>query len=1031
MAAITAEMRTQVTQLYTALFGRAPDADGLGYWVNGMAGGKSMQTIAGEMYATTDARSYYPLFLTNEEIVNTFYTNTLGRAPDADGLAYWKAALDSKSVGVVIAEMITAVKAYSGSDAAALDSQNLFNNKVAVGEHFAEVLRSNDVTLAASVLTGVTTAASSVTAVEAAYATAAATATSTTFNLAAGADALSGTNGNDTFNAAIGTLTSSDELHGGLGQDVLIAKIDNLTANNTSYTPVIDGIETITLEARNASASFFMTNISGATTLNVKGITNFRLADLANSATVNVIDGYSADLTLNLATNTATAQALTVNLNNASGADIIADDVGTLTLGAQTNWAHGTALSMSGATDLVLSGAGNISLNLVQTGNGGSLGSAGGVVGGATAQSCAIGNLTAINATGLAGNLTLTLDSLDVNIKGGAGNDTLIMTASLNTNDTIDGGAGSDTIDAILSGGYVRPIVSNVETMNFFVNSAAVTADFRDISGATTLNVLMATGLLVDKAQTSMSTLNINSSDSTANAFTVQFGTAAVASDVTLNLGNGVEGTLQTAAATASGMGIGTITMSGNSGSLTIITNSTAKYSAAAIAVQDFTAVTLKAASANLVVDSAANVGSAQTLALNAAAGKTLTIGNDLSGQGVTNFSISAAQSASVTNAGTAQINGAASTVTLGAGASATIDLLALQMSGTNTLTINAGASALVTADALVMGKVGATAGSGALAMTAININADGDVTIASLGSNTAVVGGTAISLSINVAMTNTAASVGISGFALSDVAGGASASEQSVNISVSGTGVFTFSAAATDSSNVTYHVTTTGLSTAGSFTIDLGNINDTGSVASAVFGSAAGSYFGVDGVDNIELGLGAVTVDGGLGSDTITLSNTANSKVHDTIDTVAGVDTVIGAAAGDVILFAGATTGVVTATATMYLTAAWATGTATTTAQMYTASYTAVGTAVIASGAALTNTAVKHLAIYTAAGDTIIEILGSTGSRVSMSAGGVTHLASGSNDFNRIVLSNKDYTAITAAFQINSTGSGLSITLL
>jgi len=62
-------------------------------------------------------------------------------------------------------------------------------------------------------------------------------------------------------------------------------------------------------------------------------------------------------------------------------------------------------------------------------------------------------------------------------------------------------------------------------------------------------------------------------------------------------------------------------------------------------------------------------------------------------------------------------------------------------------------------------------------------------------------------------------------------------------------------------------------------------------------------------------------------------------------------------------------------------------------------------------------------LAIYTAAGDTVIELL------TQATATGATIVSA--VDYVRVVLTNKDFTAITAAFQLNITGSGLSITLL
>ena len=64
--AITVEVRTQVSQLYTALFGRAPDYDGLGFWTTLLGSGESLAHVADTMYATAPARAYYPIFFSNE-----------------------------------------------------------------------------------------------------------------------------------------------------------------------------------------------------------------------------------------------------------------------------------------------------------------------------------------------------------------------------------------------------------------------------------------------------------------------------------------------------------------------------------------------------------------------------------------------------------------------------------------------------------------------------------------------------------------------------------------------------------------------------------------------------------------------------------------------------------------------------------------------------------------------------------------------------------------------------------------------------
>ena len=302
----------------------------------------------------------------------------------------------------------------------------------------------------------------------------------------------------------------------------------------------------------------------------------------------------------------------------------------------------------------------------------------------------------------------------------------------------------------------------------------------------------------------------------------------------------------------------------------------------------------------------------------------------------------------------------------------------------------------------------------GAANLDTFTINAlGGDVTVKSASF---LSGATSIDTNFNITMGSTAVAVNIGDLTISEIATAATASEQSVKITLAGTGSFTLGSANIATARLTLGINATALASGSNVTIDLTNVNASAAI-SAVFGANTGSYLGGAGGDNVEFGAGVMTVDGGLGNDTLTMS-TAVNNVHQTVDTIAGADTVIGAAAGDIILFGGA----MTAATGTYLGSAWNTGTATTTAQILTAALSAAATAA-------GTTAIKQLSIYTAAGDTIIEVLGTTAT-VSANTGTFTAGVSGAGIV-RIVLSNKDYTAITAAFNVNSTGSGLSVTLL
>lgn len=154
--AVTVEMRTQVSQLYVALFGRAPDSEGLAFWTQMLANGTSVEDVADTMYATDPARSYYPLWMTNQEIIASFYLNVLGRPADAEGLTYWTNKLNAAGAtpGSVIQEMIDVVVNYTGTDPDGIKSAALFANKVEVAQYYGE--HGGDVEGATAILVGVT-----------------------------------------------------------------------------------------------------------------------------------------------------------------------------------------------------------------------------------------------------------------------------------------------------------------------------------------------------------------------------------------------------------------------------------------------------------------------------------------------------------------------------------------------------------------------------------------------------------------------------------------------------------------------------------------------------------------------------------------------------------------------------------------------------------------------------------------------------------------------------------------------------------
>lgn len=77
-------------RLYQAAFGRASDADGLGFWMWRMETGSSLLQVAHEFM--TNQPEYDRLYGANAsdmDFVNHLYQNVLHRSPDAAGFAFW------------------------------------------------------------------------------------------------------------------------------------------------------------------------------------------------------------------------------------------------------------------------------------------------------------------------------------------------------------------------------------------------------------------------------------------------------------------------------------------------------------------------------------------------------------------------------------------------------------------------------------------------------------------------------------------------------------------------------------------------------------------------------------------------------------------------------------------------------------------------------------------------------------------------------------------------------------------------------
>jgi Ca2+-binding RTX toxin-like protein len=505
-----AQMNTQVTQLYISLFNRAPDAQGLDYWSGKLAAGMTTAQVADIMYSVAPARLYYPASFSNGQIVDAFYVNNLGRAPDAEGRAYWIAQLDSKGLGQVISNIIAAVVAYPGSDTAALNSQALFNNKVAVGEHFAEILRSNDITLASNALIGVTFDAATVTVAETRNTVAVnpvpvdiPPGTGATIALTSSADtgsAFTGTAANDTFtatyNAAVtDTFNLGDSINGAGGTDTL--RISHFF--DVAITPPdalwagVRGVENVIFDTTQNGAQTITTGAQFEAAFHGNGVAGIDMTTMTAGAGATTIDmgafGGTATIT---ATTIAGAQAIvtgsgvsTVNSASAAGALTIMG-VGLTTVVATTTGAGAQTIGDAGGNGVHL-------VSVTATANSG-------------AQTITSTSTSAahVQATSISGPQT---------ILTGAGADVIIASSGVGTQNTIGSGAGDDLINAglgndVITGGTGADTITGgggIDTFMFGPNGSLigvamdVITDF-NTAGADFLNFGATTAVLAPDA---------------------------------------------------------------------------------------------------------------------------------------------------------------------------------------------------------------------------------------------------------------------------------------------------------------------------------------------------------------------------------------------------------------------------------------------------------------------------------------------------------------------------------------------------
>lgn len=480
--AITTQMRTDVSQLYVALFGRAPDGEGLGYWVSQLDAGKSIVDIANAMYGTAPARTYYPSYLTNQEIVGNFYTNVLGRTADAEGLAYWTDKLNAAGAtpGSVIAEIIGVVANYTGTDPAGLKSAALFQNKVQVAQWYGE--QNGNIAGATSILSGVTEDPATVEAAKTGGVQ-----SGQTFTLTTGQDTVIGTSGNDTINGFVNsvvadgnTLNSGDTIDGGVGNDTLKVTIEVATSNDLNLS--MKNVER--MEIRDfGGQTFYVQDMTGLNTVVKNGGTGWTYFDSGTYVVPNVefhnvtSGGFEQDMgkvavidNLNVLVDNSNTGVYQYSNNTNSRANYKAVTVTSTGAGPDKD-AAGVGYNTlyvgesQGAKTVTVKGTTNLDLTMEHWNN----------------PSDATGSIDTVDASGLAAGLTMDIEFEGVagatkTVNGGTGNDNFTdysANSALKVNYST--GTGDDVVD-LTNGGVTNTYTVDLGAGNDKLVANAVAA---------------------------------------------------------------------------------------------------------------------------------------------------------------------------------------------------------------------------------------------------------------------------------------------------------------------------------------------------------------------------------------------------------------------------------------------------------------------------------------------------------------------------------------------------------------------------
>lgn len=285
----SAEYVEMAQEFYVAYYGRPGDPSGVEYWADRFETSTNLDAALDAFGASDEFTSNYSS-MTNEELVDSLYQQSFGRAAEAEGLAFYVDLLETGDATLAsIAKQI--VDGAQNDDAVALA------NKVEVAQAYTAKVTElgadyteDDIADAQAILAAVDATDASVTdGIAAAEEEVESNVPSTgeTFMLTTSTDEFIGTTGDDTFTATQATYGTADFIFDQSSTDDDTFTLTT-TSNITTATPTVKNVENFNVEIAKVSTFVFAAdNITGTNTF------TFNRSDLLDGA----IDG-SGDVTV-------------------------------------------------------------------------------------------------------------------------------------------------------------------------------------------------------------------------------------------------------------------------------------------------------------------------------------------------------------------------------------------------------------------------------------------------------------------------------------------------------------------------------------------------------------------------------------------------------------------------------------------------------------------------------------------------------------------------------------------------------------